>query len=271
MMTACKKIIVTLLVLSSCQRGEMDDREENEMVFVRGGTFTMGCTSRQDGDCPKAEMPAHQVTLSDFYIGKYEVSQKEWFEVMGNNLSYFIGDDLPVEQIDYWRDIVGTTGESMVIGSITYYSDGFIYKLNRKTGKTYRLPTEAEWEYAARGGAVSKGYEYSGSNTVDDVAWYWDNSGEQTRPRGTKLANELGIYDMSGNVWEWCSDMYGTYSASAQTNPEGPSSGVCRVIRGGSWVIVAECARVSYRTDYYSHPASRYNFLGLRLAADNYR
>ncbi|MDR1525251.1 MAG: formylglycine-generating enzyme family protein [Tannerella sp.] len=268
-MTACKKIFAALLIFSSCQRAEIDNRKENEMVFVKGGTFTMGCASGQDGGCSDAEMPAHQVTLSDFYIGKYEVTQKEWFDVMGNNPSYFSGDDLPIERVS-WNDIVGTGGESEVIGGITYYSDGFIFKLNQKTGKTYRLPTEAEWEYAARGGADSRGYVYSGGNTVDDVAWYWDNSGDHTHQPGAKQANELGLYDMSGNVWEWCSDWYGPYSASAQTNPEGASSGACRVIRGGSWVIVAECARVSYRTGDYSYIESRHNFIGFRLAADTY-
>jgi formylglycine-generating enzyme required for sulfatase activity len=227
----------------------------------------MGCTSGQESDCSKEEVPAHQVTLSDFYIGKYEVTQKEWFEVMGDHPSYFSGDDLPVERVS-WNDIVGTSGESEVIDGTTYYADGFIFNLNRKTGKTYRLPTEAEWEYAARGGVNSKGYVYSGSNTVDNVAWYWDNSDDRTHQTGIKSANELGIYDMSGNVWEWCSDWYGSYNASAQTNPKGAAPGLCHVIRGGSWVIVAECARVSYRIGYYSFIDSRHNFLGFRLAAD---
>lgn len=263
-MTICKKIIVVLLILSSCQPDEKgDEREGSGMVFVRGGTFAMGCSS----DCSRpVEMPSHQVTLSDFYIGRYEVTQKEWMEVMGDNPSYFSGEDLPVEQVS-WYDIVGTSGESEVINGISYYADGFIFRLNRKTGRKYRLPTEAEWEYAARGGVESKGYKYSGSNTIDRVAWYWDNSGDRTHPPGTKQANELGLYDMSGNVWEWCSDWYDTYSASAETNPQGPSSGSCRVIRGGSWVIVAECARVSYRIDYYSFLGNSYNFLGFRLAA----
>ncbi|MDR2773779.1 MAG: formylglycine-generating enzyme family protein [Tannerella sp.] len=266
-----KNILVALLIFSSCRHGEIDERKENDddMIFVKGGTFTMGCTSGQESDCSKTEMPAHQVTLSDFYIGKYEVTQREWFEVTGDNPSYFSGDDLPVERVS-WNDIVGTGGESEVIDGITYYSDGFIFKLNRRTGRTYRLPTEAEWEYAARGGAGSRGYEYSGGNNVDDVAWYWYNSDDRTHPPGTKSANELGIYDMSGNVWEWCSDWYGPYSASAQTNPKGLPSGSCRVIRGGSWVIVEECARVSYRTDYYSFLGNSYNFLGFRLAADTY-
>jgi formylglycine-generating enzyme required for sulfatase activity len=266
-MIACKKLFAALLILSSCQPDGIDKREGKEMIFVKGGTFTMGCASGQDVDCSDAELPTHQVALSDFYIGKYEVTQQEWFEVIGENPSYFNGDDLPVERVS-WLDIVGTEGESEVINGISYYSDGFIFKLNRKTGRTYRLPTEAEWEYAARGGINSRGYVYSGGNTVDDVAWYWDNSEARTHRPGKKQANELGIYDMSGNVWEWCSDWYDSYSASAQTNPKGASSGVCRVIRGGSWVIVAECARVSYRIGSYSYINSRHNFTGFRLAAD---
>jgi formylglycine-generating enzyme required for sulfatase activity len=204
---------------------------EPKMVFVRGGTFTMGCTSEQGDDCFDWERPAHSVTLSDYYIGKYEVTQAQWRAVMGNNPSYFKGDNLPVEYV-HWDDV-----------------QEFITKLNSMTGKQYRLPTEAEWEYAARGGNSSMGYKYSGSNAAGNVAWYEDNSNESTHVVGTKSPNELGIYDMSGNVFEWCSDWYGDYSSSAQTNPQGPSSGSDRVIRGGSWNDGTRAVRVSFRID----------------------
>ena len=164
---------------------------------------------------------------------------------MGSNPSKFKGDNLPVEQVS-WNDI-----------------QEFITKLNTMTGKTFRLPTEAEWEYAARGGNKSKGYKYSGSNTLDNVAWYTNNSSSKTHPVGQKQPNELGLYDMSGNVWEWCQDWYGSYSSSSQTNPTGPSSGSYRVLRGGSWYHFARICRVSYRLN--SDPDDRYNLNGFRL------
>jgi formylglycine-generating enzyme required for sulfatase activity len=185
------------------------------------------------------------VTVSDFYIGKYEVTQKQWVDVMGSNPSKFKGDDLPVEMVS-WNDV-----------------QKFIEAVNQKTGKKYRLPTEAEWEYAARGGNKSKGNKYSGGNNIDDVAWYGGNSGSRTQAVGTKSANELGIYDMSGNVWEWVSDWYGEYSSSAQTNPAGPSSGSGRVDRGGGWNYSAGRCRVSARDG--DHPGNRYGNIGFRL------
>jgi formylglycine-generating enzyme required for sulfatase activity len=216
------------------------------MVFVKGGTFTMGCTSEQGSECLNSEKPSHSVTLSDFYIGKYEVTQKQWVHVMGSNPSYFKGDDLPVENIS-WNDV-----------------QEFIRKLNQQTGKRYRLPTEAEWEYAARGGNKSGGYKYSGGNNIGNVAWYKYNSGSNTHKVGTKSPNELGIYDMSGNVYEWVSDWFGSYSSGAQTNPAGPSSGSRRVLRGGSWYDYAEYCRVSNRGN--RSPDDRYFNLGFRLA-----
>jgi formylglycine-generating enzyme required for sulfatase activity len=204
-----------------------------EMVLVRRGTFTMGCTGEQGGDCDGDEKPSHQVTVSDYYIGKYEVTQKEWREVMGNSPSYSKNcDNCPVEQVS-WEDI-----------------QQFLTKLNAKTGKVYRLPTEAEWEYAARGGSSGRGYKYSGSNNLDEVAWHEGNSGSKTHPVGQKKANELGLYDMSGNVYEWCADWYGDYSSGPQTNPKGPSSGDNRVLRGGSWHHDGWFCRVSNRIGY---------------------
>jgi formylglycine-generating enzyme required for sulfatase activity len=217
-----------------------------EMVFVKGGTFTMGCTSDQGTDCSDDEKPAHQVTLSDFSIGKYEVTQAVWKEITGNNPSSFgESDDCPVENVS-WNNV-----------------QDFIRELNIKTGKKYRLPTEAEWEYAARGGNQSKGYKYSGSNFAEQVAWFADNSGGSIHPVGTKQPNELGIYDMSGNVWEWCYDWYGNYSASAQRDPVGASSGSDRVFRGGDWYNSAAGCRVAFRI-YYS-PSYRGSTLGFRL------
>lgn len=216
-----------------------------EMVFVQGGTYTMGCTSDQGSDCENNEKPAHQVTLSDFHIGKYEVTQAQWQAVMGTNPSDFKGDNLPVENVS-WND-----------------SQEFIKKLNAMTGLTYRLPTEAEWEFAARGGNKSKGYKYSGSNSIDDVAWYSDNSVSTTHSVGTKLPNELGLYDISGNVWEWCQEWFGNYNSSSQTNPQGSPSGSYCVLRGGSWFDIDRYCRVSFRSN--CGPGGHISFFGFRL------
>ena len=217
------------------------------MIAVEGGTFKMGATSEQGSDAYDSEKPVHNVTLSDYYIGETEVTQELWQAVMGTTPSRFKGNKKPVEQVS-WNDC-----------------QEFIKKLNQLTGKNFRLPTEAEWEYAARGGNKSKGYKYSGSNSIGDVAWYTNNSSSQTHDVKTKQANELGIYDMSGNVYEWCQDWYGSYSRGSQTNPTGPSSGSYRVLRGGSWSIGAVGCRVSNR--YNGHPGFRdYDCDGLRLA-----
>lgn len=216
-----------------------------DMVRVEAGTFTMGATLEMK-DPYDDEKPTHQVTLTnDYYIGKYEVTQALWKAVMGKNPSKFKGDDLPVEQVS-WNDC-----------------QNFVSKLNRITGKTFRLPTEAEWEYAARGGKKSRGYQYSGSNNLSDVAWYDGNSGNKTHAVGSKQANELGIYDMSGNVWEWCQDWHGSYSSSSQTNPTGAKSGSYRVIRGEGWFSGARICRSSYRDGGLPYASSR--DLGLRL------
>jgi formylglycine-generating enzyme required for sulfatase activity/serine/threonine protein kinase len=221
---------------------------QSDMVYVQGGTFTMGCTSEQGNDCYNYEKPTHQVTLSSFYINKYEVTQALWSAVMGSNPSYFSGcDQCPVEKVS-WNDV-----------------QEFIRKLNIMTGRSYRLPTEAEWEYAARGGRSSRGYKYSGSNSLGQVAWFKDNGSDKTHPVGQKQANELGLYDMSGNVWEWCSDWYGSYSSQSMTDPKGPSSGSGRVGRGGSWSGESWYIRLSYR-NYYLPVDSHYN-LGFRLVS----
>ena len=216
-----------------------------KMVWVEGGTFTMGCTSEQGGDCYNDETPAHSVTVSNYYIGETEVTQALWVAVMGNNPSNWKGDDLPVESVS-WND-----------------AQEFIVKLNRLTGRTFRLPTEAEWEYAARGGSKSRGYKYSGSDSIDAVAWYDANSGQKTHPVKGKQANELGLYDMSGNVWEWCSDWKGGYSSGSQQDPEGTSTGSYRVLRGGCWGCIARVCRVSHRASVT--PDTRFDNFGFRL------
>ena len=218
------------------------------MVRVEAGTFTMGATPEMKNPNDD-EKPTHRVTLTnDYYMGKYEVTQALWKAVMGNNPSKFKGDNLPVENVSW------------------YDCQEFISKLNRITGKTFRLPTEAEWEYAARGGNKSRGYQYSGSNNLSDVAWYKDNGGSKTHAVGTKQPNELGIYDMSGNVYEWCQDRYGAYSTSSQVNPIGadiePSN---RVIRGGSWDYYARICRSSDRGINVPDNRSRWADQGLRL------
>ena len=222
-----------------------------DMVRVEAGTFTMGATPEMENPFDN-EKPAHQVTLTnDYYIGKYEVTQALWQAVMGNNPSKFKGENLPVENVR-WDDC-----------------QEFISQLNRITGKTFRLPTEAEWEYAARGGKKGCGYQYSGSNDISDVAWCLGNSGSNnhdwgnTHAVGTKQGNELGIYDMSGNVFEWCQDRYGRYDSSSQVNPTGANSESYRVRRGGSWFALADWCRSSSR---YLSPPDRCGFdIGLRL------
>jgi formylglycine-generating enzyme required for sulfatase activity len=230
---------------------KVNDKNLPEMVFVKGGTFQMGSN---DGEYN--ERPVHTVTLDDFYIGKYEVTQKEWREIMGTNPSSSKDcDNCPVEKVS-WNEV-----------------QEFLKKLNAKTGKNYRLPTEAEWEYAARGGNQSKGYTYSGSNTTDNVAWYGENSyylGSEhknygTNPVGQKSSNELGIYDMSGNVREWCSDWYGSdyYKNSSSNNPKGANSGTYRVLRGGAWFNKPASCRIAYR--YSNAPTNRYSNIGFRV------
>ena len=210
----------------------IDNKMAFNMRMVDGGTFTMG------DDSSNNTSPAHQVTLSDYYIGQTEVTQALWKAVMGTNPSDQNDDSYkPVGNVS-WDD-----------------AQLFVEKLSNKTGLNFHLPTEAEWEYAAMGGKLSQGYKYPGSDNIDDVAWYGVNSDNKLHVVGTKMPNELGIYDMSGNVWEWVSDWYGNYSAQKQINPQGPSSGTGRVLRSGSYVTQAayRCAikyRQSRKADY---------------------
>ena len=214
-----------------------------KMVYVEGGTFQMGSNAGESD-----EKPVHSVTLDSYYIAECEVTQAQWQKIMGNNPSNFTGDtNRPVECVS-WED-----------------ATSFCAKLSELTGKRYTLPTEAQWEYAARGGNKSQGYKYSGSNTISDVAWYEDNSSRTTHAVKQKSANELGLYDMSGNVREWCNDWYNAsyYSSSPQTNPTGPSSGSYRVIRGGSWYNAASICRVAYRGN--NAPSNRFSIVGFRV------
>ena len=226
---------------------EILSRLVENMVQVEGGRFQMGGTPEQGSDANDWEKPVHEVTLSDYYMGKYEVRQSEWEVVMGSNPSRFKGEDLPVEGVS-WSDC-----------------HEFIERLNALTGLSFKLPTEAQWEYAARGGRLSKGYKYSGSNNLGEVGWYWKNSGDRvltgkwdsnevdrdhcrTHQVGEKQPNELSLYDMSGNVWEWCEDWYEYYSVTSQRDPLGAASGFYRVIRGGSWSDAVRFCRVSSRS-----------------------
>ncbi len=214
------------------------------MVKVEGGSFLMGSKRGK-----KSERPAHFVTLDTFYIGKHEVTKKQWLAIMGTNPSLFPGcESCPVDGVS-WHDV-----------------HAFINKLNKKTGRNYRLPTEAEWEYAARGGKKSLDQKYAGNNDPSVVAWMKSNSSARTHPVGTKWPNELGLYDMSGNVLEWCSDWFedAYYSIrGTHVNPTGPLRGNERVVRGGSFKYDGSLARVAARLDL--RETSRYNDVGFRL------
>ncbi len=215
-----------------------------QMVFVQGGTFQMGGNDYPAGD----EKPVHTVSLSNFYIGKYEVTQEQWRYIMEESPSFFSNcRRCPVENVNQ------------------YDIQLFLRRLYEKTGKYYRLPTEAEWEYAARGGQLNKNYRYSGSNAIGDVAYYKYNSRSKTHPVGQQLPNELGIYDMSGNVWEWCSDYYEKkyYKHSPSANPTGPASGDCYSLRGGSWSNNDNYCRITDRN--WDYPETRSKFLGFRV------
>jgi len=216
----------------------------DNMVYVDGGTYYMG-TTNEISSSNKVDMLKHKVSVSGFLIGRYEVTQEEWQAVMGSNPSYFVGKRRPVEQIS-WDDC-----------------QLFIKKLNALTGYNFRLPTEAEWEYAARGGGSSTN-EYPGSNIIDDIAWFDENSNGKTHIVGQKEPNELDLYDIGGNVAEWCQDWYGIYDKDIQTNPIGPSNGSLRCVRGGDWNSDSKYCRISNRNCHTPQYTS-YS-LGFRLA-----
>lgn len=219
-----------------------------KMIYVEGGTFTMGATFEQT-NASENEKPAHRVTLSSYYIGEFEVTQELYLAVVGSNPSSFIGAKLPVERVT-WANC-----------------QTFATKLSQLTGRTFKLPTEAQWEYAARGGKFSQGFIYPGSNNVNEVAWHPGNSSSKTHEVGQKLPNELGIYDMAGNVSEWCQDWYGAsyYSSSPENNPTGPASGSYRVERGSGYSANygSGWCRVSWRGS--KTPTYSYKDLGFRV------
>lgn len=217
-----------------------------DMVRVKSGRLVMGAT-REMGSRFNSEIPRHEVAITEnFYIGKYEVTQALWKAVMGTNPSFFKGDNLPVENVS-WNEC-----------------KAFITKLNRLTGKRFRLPTEAEWEYAAYGGPENQGYMFSGGNDQTKVACYAGNSNGKTKPVGSKQPNELGIYDMSGNVAEWCQDWFGKYTSGLKTNPKGPSSGTLKIYRGGSYKSDAWYVNCIYRSK--ANTNTKQNSIGFRLA-----
>lgn len=236
-----------------------------KMILVQGGTFTMGCTSEQSGDCDSDEKPSHSVTLSDFWMGETEVTQALWKAVMGSTLAQ------QRDKRDPSRSLNGD-GDNYAMYYVNYTEAvEFCSKLNSKlvnqipSGWRFTLPTEAQWEYAARGGKNKSSYKYAGSNSVSDVAWHKGNSSSNVHPVKGKKPNALGLYDMSGNVWEWCSDWYSSsyYGVSAIGDPKGPSSGSSRVMRGGAWGNNIENCRVSNR--FYNSVSNRYNDTGFRV------
>jgi formylglycine-generating enzyme required for sulfatase activity len=222
---------------------DSNDPLDQYMVLVKGGTFKMGDTF---GEGKKFEKPVHDVTVSDFYISNYEITQALWKEIMGTSPSHFRDcNQCPVERVS-WHD-----------------AQNFIKKLNVLTGKNYRLPTEAEWEYAARGGEKTQNHRYSGARNINDVAWYSGNSGNKTNEVGQLKPNELGIYDMSGNVWEWCNDWFSSYSSTTETNPKGPETGDGRVVRGGSWFGYIDANRLTFRG--FDDPSNSRSYIGFRI------
>jgi formylglycine-generating enzyme required for sulfatase activity len=238
----------------------------NGFVGVAAGTFMMGSPGNEAGRYDSEVQ--HQVTINKaFYMGKYQLTQKEWVALMGSNPSCFRGDNLPVEQVSWYDAIAYCNARSVNEGLVPAYtvSGTTVTWIKSAAGIAagYRLPTEAEWEYAARGGSGA-GYQiYAGNNNLDSVGWYDENSGDKTHSVGTKAPNSLGIYDMSGNVSEWCWDWYGSYPTAPQTDPRGVCSGSDRVARGGSWFNFGQDLRLAVRD--YNNPSHRIDHLGFRL------
>jgi formylglycine-generating enzyme required for sulfatase activity len=231
-----------------------------DMVLVEGGTFQMGSAGGWSN-----ERPVHEVTVAGFYIGKYEVTQKEWAEIMGDHRGKFKGDNLPMGWVS-WYDAVEYCNRLSRKEGLTPAYQGSGYRIVCDFNASgYRLPTEAEWEYAAKGGNKDViPYEYSGGNNLDEVAWHWGNSKGRPHPVGTKQPNSLGIYDMSGSVWEWCWDRARPYTGEAQTNPTGHSEGGFLIYRGGSWRSdSADYMRSTFRS--HSQPVGWNYEVGFRV------
>jgi formylglycine-generating enzyme required for sulfatase activity len=251
-----KELIATIISLITCLHclgqtnyTELVDKEHFEMIYVEGGVFKMGCTHDNKEVCSDDEFPVFSVSLPDYYIGKFPVTHALYEAVMGESIGQVKGcPECPIESVN-WYDALE-----------------FIEKLNELTGKKYRLPTEAEWEYAARGGVKSKGYIYAGGNDINLVGWYNEHKLTRIEPVGLKNPNELGIYDMSGGVWEWCQDSYTEYDNRRKRNPLGVKKGRFKVLRGGSWTVTEENCRVSARHRYFPHTRT-YDF-GFRIAHD---
>ena len=255
-------IAVSFTYVSSVERPKVPEN----MVLVEGGTFQMGDTF---GDGSTDEKPVHSVTVSSFYLGKYEVTQREWRDVMGTNPSTCRGDSLPVENVSWYKAVEFCNRLSAKDGLDPSYAISGTNVTYDFSKNGFRLPTEAEWEFAARGGNQSRGNECSGSNDRNEAGWYVGNAGGTTHQVGTKIPNEIGLYDMSGNVWEWCWDIYGAYSSSAQNDPTGASSGSRRVLRGGSWGGVGRgnfSLRSTERDNAYNPNGSSYGDVGFRVA-----
>lgn len=234
-----------------------------EMMEVTGGSFMMGSEEYY-------EKPIHEVAVNDFLLGKYPVTQALWEAVMGNNQSEFKGDNRPVEEVSWYDAVAFCNALSELLGKVK------VYKGSRETieidytANGFRLPTEAEWEYAARGGKQQEGYTYAGGNDPHLIGWYDENRHHETKPVGLKQPNALGLYDMSGNVWEWCNDWYGEkyYEESLSSNPKGPKTGSFRVLRGCSWIFHPHFLRVSNRSSY--HPVDRGSSVGFRLCLSQF-
>lgn len=236
-------ILSILFILTACGADNREgNMKNNDFIRIEGGTFKMG-----DVDQEENEAPPHQVTLSSFLMSRYEVSQAEWKKIMGSNPSWISGDDLPVEQVTWHMAIEYCNKRSIAEGLTPCYSGSGDDILCDWNADGYRLPTEAEWEFAAQGGSGSVGTSYSGSDNADEVAWHKANGRGTTHPGGTKAPNKLGLYDMSGNVYEWVWDRYGSYNAESQSDPRGPSTGIRRVLRGGSWAFDKSCCRITFR------------------------
>jgi len=258
--------IFLILISASTLAGEktyITTSSNMEFVLVKGGTFKMGNTFGEDAF--EDEFPVHSVTLSNYYIGTYEVIQTEWVAVMGSNPSSFKADNKPVENISWFDAVTFCNKLSTREGLTPCYTIGRNNNVTCNwTANGYRMPSEAEWEFAARGGLESKGYIFSGSNSIDEVGFYKDNSMSMSHPTGSKRSNELGIYDMSGNVWEWCWDWYSnSYQPGAVTNPHGVEQGIERCRRGGGWAQPPKSSRSSNRLG--TPPEAKFNYVGLRL------